>query len=82
MAASPGTSLDILTRLVGQDAVEVDLVLERGVVVGSPLNLEFGAAVSRDGVEFRYGDVTDTGIADGRLDAITCMSVIERVSTR
>ena len=41
------------------------------------INLEFGAAVSRDGVEFRYGDVTDTGIADGRLDAITCMSVIE-----
>lgn len=48
---------------------------EPGSLLG--INLEFGAAVSRDGVEFRYGDVTDTGIADGRLDAITCMSVIE-----
>lgn len=41
------------------------------------INLEFGAPVLRDGVTFRYGDVTSTGLADGALDAITCMSVIE-----
>lgn len=40
-------------------------------------NLEFGAPVRRDGVTFRYGDVTDTGLPDGSVDAITCMSVIE-----
>lgn len=41
------------------------------------INLEFGDAVLRDGVTFRYGDVTATGLADGSLDAVTCMSVIE-----
>lgn len=41
------------------------------------INLEFGKVVTRDGVVFRYGDVTDTGLPDGHLDAITCMSVIE-----
>jgi SAM-dependent methyltransferase len=41
------------------------------------INLEFGQEVHRDGVVFRHGDVTATGLADGALDAITCMSVIE-----
>jgi SAM-dependent methyltransferase len=40
-------------------------------------NLEFGDDVRRDGVVFRYGDVTATDFPDGRFDAITCMSVIE-----
>lgn len=40
-------------------------------------NLEFAGTVRRDGVDFRYGDVTATDFADGSLDAITCMSVIE-----
>ncbi|WP_380158062.1 glycosyltransferase [Kineococcus sp. R86509] len=48
---------------------------ERGALAG--INLEFGATVHRDGVEFRRGDVTDTGLADASLDAVTCMSVIE-----
>lgn len=46
-----------------------------GSLIG--INLEFGSQVTRDGVAFRYGDVTDTGLPDGHLDAITCMSVIE-----
>lgn len=46
-----------------------------GGLIGT--NLEFGAPVLRDGVVFRYGDVTATGMPDGHLDAITCMSVIE-----
>lgn len=41
------------------------------------INLEFGREVHRDGVTFRYGDVTATGLPGGHLDAITCMSVIE-----
>ncbi len=41
------------------------------------INLEFGDPVSRDGVVFRHGDVTATGLDDGSLDAVTCMSVIE-----
>ena len=41
------------------------------------INLEFGDTVRRDGVTFRHGDVTATGLADGSLDAVTCMSVIE-----
>jgi SAM-dependent methyltransferase len=41
------------------------------------INLEFGAPVHRDGVTFRQGDVTATGLTAGSLDAITCMSVIE-----
>jgi SAM-dependent methyltransferase len=41
------------------------------------INLEFGAPVTRDGVTFRHGDVTATGLAAGALDAITCLSVIE-----
>ena len=41
------------------------------------INLEFGDPVRRDGVTFRHGDVTATGLPDGSLDAITCMSVIE-----
>ncbi len=50
-----------------------------GSAAGSLLgiNLEFGRQVTRDGVVFRYGDVTRTGLPDGHLDAITCMSVIE-----
>ncbi|WP_432537304.1 glycosyltransferase [Kineococcus arenarius] len=48
---------------------------ERGALSG--INLEFGAPVHRDGVEFRHGDVTATGLPDGSLDAVTCMSVIE-----
>ncbi|NAZ82939.1 glycosyltransferase [Kineococcus sp. R8] len=48
---------------------------ERGALAG--INLEFGATVHRDGVEFRHGDVTATGLADASLDAVTCMSVIE-----
>ncbi|WP_432570925.1 glycosyltransferase [Kineococcus sp. SYSU DK005] len=48
---------------------------ERGALAG--INLEFGAPVHRDGVEFRHGDVTDTGLPDASLDAVTCMSVIE-----
>ena len=48
---------------------------ERGALAG--INLEFGATVHRDGVEFRRGDVTDTGLPDASLDAVTCMSVIE-----
>ncbi|BCB91584.1 class I SAM-dependent methyltransferase [Phytohabitans suffuscus] len=40
-------------------------------------NLEFGADVRRDGVLFRYGDITATDFPDGRFDAVTCMSVIE-----
>lgn len=46
-----------------------------GSLIG--INLEFGAPVHRDGVVFRHGDVTDTGLPSGHLDAITCMSVIE-----
>ena len=41
------------------------------------INLEFGKPVSRDGVIFRYGDVTDTALEAGSVGAITCMSVIE-----
>lgn len=41
------------------------------------INLEFGDTVHRDGVAFRQGDVTATGLDDASLDAITCMSVIE-----
>ncbi|PPK97780.1 glycosyltransferase involved in cell wall biosynthesis [Kineococcus xinjiangensis] len=48
---------------------------ERGSLAG--INLEFGAPVHRDGVEFRHGDVTRTGLPDGSLDAVTCMSVLE-----
>src|SRR5687767_4479793 len=33
------------------------------------INLEFGEATHRDGVEFRYGDVTATGLPGGSLDA-------------
>jgi len=54
-------------------------LLGLGSVPGSLLgiNLEFGEPVHRDGVTFRYGDVTATGLPAGRLDAVTCMSVIE-----
>jgi SAM-dependent methyltransferase len=48
---------------------------ERDSLLG--INLEFGEEVRRDGVTFRHGDVTATGLAEGSLDAITCMSVIE-----
>lgn len=41
------------------------------------INLEFAGPVRRDGVLFRYGDVTATALPNGYLDAITCMSVIE-----
>jgi SAM-dependent methyltransferase len=40
-------------------------------------NLEFGADARRDGVLFRYGDITATDFPDARFDAVTCMSVIE-----
>jgi SAM-dependent methyltransferase len=40
-------------------------------------NLEFGADVRRDGVLFRYGDITATDFPDARFDAVTCMSVVE-----
>ncbi|MGH4015521.1 MAG: class I SAM-dependent methyltransferase [Pseudonocardiaceae bacterium] len=40
-------------------------------------NLEFGADVRRDGVLFRYGDITATDFPEGRFDAVTCLSVIE-----
>jgi ubiquinone/menaquinone biosynthesis C-methylase UbiE len=40
-------------------------------------NLEFGKDVRRDGVLFRYGDITRTDFPDGRFDAVTCMSVVE-----
>ena len=46
-----------------------------GSLIG--INLEFGDEIRRDGVVFRHGDVTATGLGDGELDAITCMSVIE-----
>ena len=41
------------------------------------LNLEFGAPTTRDGVVFRFGDVTSTDFPDAALGAVTCMSVIE-----
>lgn len=40
-------------------------------------NLEFGADVRRDGVLFRYGDITRTDFPSARFDALTCLSVIE-----
>jgi SAM-dependent methyltransferase len=40
-------------------------------------NLEFGQDVRRDGVLFRYGDITATDFPDRRFDAVTCMSVVE-----
>ncbi|HEY6795656.1 MAG TPA: class I SAM-dependent methyltransferase [Kineosporiaceae bacterium] len=40
-------------------------------------NLEFGRDVRRDGVLFRYGDITATDFPEGRFDAVTCLSVIE-----
>jgi SAM-dependent methyltransferase len=40
-------------------------------------NLEFGSDVRRDGVLFRYGDITATDFPDERFDAVTCMSVVE-----
>lgn len=48
---------------------------QKGSLAG--INLEFGATVHRDGVEFRHGDVTATGLPDASLDAVTCLSVIE-----
>jgi SAM-dependent methyltransferase len=48
---------------------------EPGALTG--INLEFGDPVTRDGVTFRHGDVTATGLPDGSLEAVTCMSVIE-----
>lgn len=41
------------------------------------MNLEFGQDVLRDGVIFRYGDITRTGLPSASLDAVTCLSVIE-----
>lgn len=41
------------------------------------INLEFGREFRRDGVRFRHGDVTATGLADASLDALTCLSVVE-----
>jgi SAM-dependent methyltransferase len=48
-----------------------------GYVNLTGINLEFGKPVRRDGVVFRFGDVTDTGLEEGSVGAITCMSVIE-----
>ena len=48
---------------------------EPGSLLG--IDIEFGDAVHRDGVVFRHGDVTATGLPDASLDAVTCMSVIE-----
>ncbi len=41
------------------------------------INLEFEREFRRDGVRFRHGDVTVTGLPDASLDALTCLSVIE-----
>lgn len=41
------------------------------------INLEFGREFRRDGVTYRHGDVTATGLPDASLDAVTCLSVIE-----
>jgi SAM-dependent methyltransferase len=41
------------------------------------INLEFGRETHRDGVVFRHGDITATGFAAERFDAVTCLSVIE-----
>ncbi len=43
----------------------------------SGINLEFHRTTHRGVVEFRPGDITATGLPDGSLDAVTCMSVIE-----
>jgi hypothetical protein len=40
-------------------------------------NLEFGSATRHGPVVFRHGDITATDFADGELDAIACLSVIE-----
>jgi len=40
-------------------------------------NIEFSGTVTRDGVVFRYGDITAMDFPDGRFDAVTCMSVVE-----
>jgi 2-polyprenyl-3-methyl-5-hydroxy-6-metoxy-1,4-benzoquinol methylase len=40
-------------------------------------NLEFDKDTRRDGVLFRYGDITATDFAEASFDAVTCMSVIE-----
>ena len=40
-------------------------------------NIEFSGSVTRDGVVFRYGDITAMDFPDARFDAVTCMSVIE-----
>ncbi len=40
-------------------------------------NLEFGEEKRHGSVAFRYGDITATDFADGELDVVTCMSVIE-----
>ncbi len=41
------------------------------------INLEFTGRTTHDGVVFDHGDITRTAYADGRFDAVTCMSVIE-----
>lgn len=41
------------------------------------INLEFGREFRRDGVTYRHGDVTATGLPDASTDAVTCLSVIE-----
>lgn len=47
----------------------------RSNLVGN--NIEFGRETRRDGVLFRYGDITATDFPDGSFDVVTCMSVIE-----
>lgn len=46
-----------------------------GALLG--INLEFGRERRHDGVVFRFGDATATGLPSGSCDALTCMSVIE-----
>jgi hypothetical protein len=43
----------------------------------SGINPEFGRTTYRGPVAFRHGDITDTALPAGSLDAVTCMSVIE-----
>ena len=46
-----------------------------GALLG--INLEFGRERRRDGVVFRFGDATATGLPAASFDAVTCLSVIE-----
>jgi SAM-dependent methyltransferase len=41
------------------------------------IDLIFPDPIWREGVEYRYGDITRTEFADQTFDAITCLSVVE-----